>query len=197
MVLPTASPTTTCLGLCSSALSAAEPVARSRQPKRGSEVDVWAEKMGLIWLLSLNIWKGRSKIYIPPGGGVHTHTRANESLVTSRKSICNVVQEPHFDQSWPTLSTLGLKRNAPHFTGAHATIWQCSYPWETFLKSNLVKCRLPITYLSVVQMLWTNEIWRDLSWRLSSAPWACYQIRKITGCTCAGNAGNVFPATAG
>ena len=25
--------------------------------------------------------------------------------------------------------------------------------------------------------------------------WASYQIRKITGCACAGNAGNVFPAT--
>ena len=28
-------------------------------------------------------------------------------------------------------------------------------------------------------------------------PWACCQIRKIAGCACAGNAGNVFPATAG
>ena len=27
--------------------------------------------------------------------------------------------------------------------------------------------------------------------------WASYQIRKIAGCACAGNAGNVFPATAG
>ena len=26
--------------------------------------------------------------------------------------------------------------------------------------------------------------------------WASYQIRKIVGCACAGNAGNVFPATA-
>ena len=25
--------------------------------------------------------------------------------------------------------------------------------------------------------------------------WACYQIRKIAGCACAGNAGNVFTAT--
>ena len=29
----------------------------------------------------------------------------------------------------------------------------------------------------------------------SSPPWASYQIRKIAGCACAGNAGNVFPAT--
>ena len=27
-----------------------------------------------------------------------------------------------------------------------------------------------------------------------SKPWASYQIRKIAGCACAGNAGNVFPA---
>ena len=25
--------------------------------------------------------------------------------------------------------------------------------------------------------------------------WASYQMRKIAGCACAGNAGNVFPAT--
>ena len=28
-------------------------------------------------------------------------------------------------------------------------------------------------------------------------PWASYQIRKIADCACAGNAGNVFPSTAG
>ena len=28
-------------------------------------------------------------------------------------------------------------------------------------------------------------------------PWASYQTRKIAGCACAGNAGYVFPATAG
>ena len=27
------------------------------------------------------------------------------------------------------------------------------------------------------------------------SPWTSYQIRKITGCTCATNTGNVFPAT--
>ena len=31
--------------------------------------------------------------------------------------------------------------------------------------------------------------------QLDMAPWASYQIRKIAGCACAGNAGNVFPAT--
>ena len=31
----------------------------------------------------------------------------------------------------------------------------------------------------------------------TASPWASYQIRKIAGCACPGNAGNVFPATAG
>ena len=35
----------------------------------------------------------------------------------------------------------------------------------------------------------------DQGRRLSA--WASYQIRIIVGCACAGNAGNVFPATAG
>ena len=30
-------------------------------------------------------------------------------------------------------------------------------------------------------------------WHNCNAPWASYQIRKIAGCACAGNAGNVFP----
>ena len=29
--------------------------------------------------------------------------------------------------------------------------------------------------------------------RVPTVPWASYQIRKIAGCACAGNAGNVFP----
>ena len=37
------------------------------------------------------------------------------------------------------------------------------------------------------------------TWELfhKKCPWASCQIRKIAGCACAGNAGNVFPAIAG
>ena len=35
-------------------------------------------------------------------------------------------------------------------------------------------------------------MWKDIS---EIDPWASYQIRKIAGCACAENAGNVFPAT--
>ena len=41
----------------------------------------------------------------------------------------------------------------------------------------------------------------ETSWgymkRSSSTAWGSYQMRKIVGCACAGNAGNVFPATTG
>ena len=53
--------------------------------------------------------------------------------------------------------------------------------------------------------LWMNMninflILADLCWWKSSLgcfmlPWDTCQIRKIAGCACAGNAGNVFPAT--
>ena len=36
---------------------------------------------------------------------------------------------------------------------------------------------------------------KQCSSRWFEMPWCSYQIRKIAGCACAGNAGNVFPAT--
>ena len=55
--------------------------------------------------------------------------------------------------------------------------------------------------LSVVSMQHgLGVLWR-IAWSLEvvmmgHTQWASYQIRKIAGCACAGNAGNVFPATA-
>ena len=58
-------------------------------------------------------------------------------------------------------------------------------------------------------IIWTNvdQCWSHpkaclsgTTWRSQksfSPSWASYQIRKIAGCACAGNAGNVFPATSG
>ena len=46
---------------------------------------------------------------------------------------------------------------------------------------------------------WANNRWFETPsrplWRHSNAvmAWASYQIRKIAGCACAGNAGNIFP----
>ena len=54
----------------------------------------------------------------------------------------------------------------------------------TYLSYKAFEC---LTYLKwskgVLTMLMTTSPW----------PWASYQIRKIAGCACAGNAGNVFP----
>ena len=38
-----------------------------------------------------------------------------------------------------------------------------------------------------------SSVWCGLAW--SIYPWASFQIQKIAGCACAGNAGYVFPAT--
>ena len=36
---------------------------------------------------------------------------------------------------------------------------------------------------------------RETDWKIDITSWAFCQILKIAGCACAGNAGNVFPAT--
>ena len=51
------------------------------------------------------------------------------------------------------------------------------YVW--FITLLLIICRPPISFFMRVHR---NEV-----------QWASYQIRKIAGCACAGNAGNVFP----
>ena len=40
---------------------------------------------------------------------------------------------------------------------------------------------------------WSNQLQRIWIKKSHAKPWASYQIRKIAGCACAGNAGNVFP----
>ena len=43
----------------------------------------------------------------------------------------------------------------------------------------------------IIYMLFKNH--HIKRWMFEANPWASYQIRKIAGCACAGNAGNVFP----
>ena len=46
----------------------------------------------------------------------------------------------------------------------------------------------------VVFALWLVACFMDYAYMWHKYnPWASYQIRKIAGCACAGNAGNVFP----
>ena len=44
-----------------------------------------------------------------------------------------------------------------------------------------------------ILMLFTAKSTKSCYNSLCCIPWASYQIRKIAGCACAGNAGNVFP----
>ena len=53
---------------------------------------------------------------------------------------------------------------------------------------NVFEC---VSYLSC------GNIWASSKKPGISNPWASYQIRKIAGCACARNAGNVFPAHRG
>ena len=50
--------------------------------------------------------------------------------------------------------------------------------WRQLFSSNISTHVCIHTYARICTVLWT---------------WASYQIRKIAGCACAGNAGNVFP----
>ena len=74
--------------------------------------------------------------------------------------------------------------------------------WVSPLSHILFMC--PIT-LYVVLMVGNASLYFLLGWAqgcrlqvrnilLVMVPWASYQISKIAGCTCAGNAANVFPA---
>ena len=44
-----------------------------------------------------------------------------------------------------------------------------------------------------VSIWWRHHEWLHVWCRSTLVQWASYQIRKIAGCACAGNAGNVFP----
>ena len=109
-----------------------------------------------------------------------------------------------------------LRVNEPHHTTKNTNTE------KQIFNLNLAKSRLLITYCSVVKSFWKcaqittvslsctvqifervdkwNPYLRILSLLWVSDGyliWASCQIRKITGCACAGNAENVFPATAG
>ena len=74
-------------------------------------------------------------------------------------------------------------------------------PFETFLlkkwgKTKLILQRLRnyVSNLSFVVFLWFSNS-RFYLWPSGLLPWVSYQISKIAGCACAGDAGNVSPAS--
>ena len=83
-------------------------------------------------------------------------------------------------------------------------------PYETFNCLNTERLNVPCTF-TMNDYITTAKRWvakisdiflllilgRQCFYGLPLGLWASCQIRKIAGCSCAGNAGNVFPATAG
>ena len=62
--------------------------------------------------------------------------------------------------------------------------------WEVEIKI-AVHVGFYITFGTQYTLIWQVKWW--WTWVLTIVVWASYQIRKIAGCACAGNAGNVFP----
>ena len=69
--------------------------------------------------------------------------------------------------------------------------------WEAFRKYTRRSQDLPVTHLRIMHKQYPSPPTERQGWDVSCVfkAWASYQICKIAGCACAGNAGNVFPAT--
>ena len=98
-----------------------------------------------------------------------------------------------------------------HFDGATTHLFNhVSYEWRnnSSVLDNIETNDSSVWHSSCCYLIWTthhlihNYIYVSYIWmaccltRMASVPllwWASYQIRKIAGCTCAGNAGNVSP----
>ena len=79
-------------------------------------------------------------------------------------------------------------------TSLHMILWDvitCPCPLYTLLAHKSSRDTVGCNYLSLPLM---PAFWHT---SLHMIPWASYQICKIAGCACAGNAGNVFRAIAG
>ena len=77
-----------------------------------------------------------------------------------------------------------LRLNKRLSNNGEAGIWNATAPIMTSLQWKGAKHEVSRVVLGP-----------EYSERAMSIVWASYQIRKIAGCVCAGNAGNVFPAT--
>ena len=63
-----------------------------------------------------------------------------------------------------------------------------------FLRGGVIWLVLP--YIASLSTEWWGFLHFVYIFLMLPRSWASYQIRKIEGCACAGNAGNIFPATA-
>ena len=71
-------------------------------------------------------------------------------------------------------------------------IWFCGH-YDRILKAWAIHLIIRQVLSMLTSNHWKFEQHIILLFILHRRPWASYQIRKIAGCACAGNAGNVFP----
>ena len=76
--------------------------------------------------------------------------------------------------------------------------WYLDFAFDWALCFLLESCHR-IRYTVLILLKWQHVIkWYPFHYtKLYPWPWASYKIRKTVSCVCAGNSGNVFPATAG
>ena len=92
-----------------------------------------------------------------------------------------------------TFSHRLIRLNSLQISCRKLTAWQGTlvrYRYITPLFSPHI--RLP-SFSSHI-MIWEADGGGHTEQKYRATAWASYQIRKIAGCTCAGDAGNIFPA---
>ena len=66
--------------------------------------------------------------------------------------------------------------------------------FKSYTKNTLMVGNIAVNLNNeTISIVGTHEMTNTGQSTVSCLPWASYQIRKIAGCVCAGNAGNVFP----
>ena len=77
-----------------------------------------------------------------------------------------------------------LTVNSCHFDSMHIQIYVIPHAVDKLITRGIIHQN---------GLMWTSFSVTGI--HQTTATWASYQIRKIVGCACTGNAGNVFPAT--
>ena len=97
-----------------------------------------------------------------------------------------VVNSIHFISSCLSTKLISVCHDEKHLRMEHIK----AHFWLIKLDAPALVSNRFVLYQIVCFMCWPIG-----SWWGHVAPWASYQIHKIAGCACTGNAGNVFPAT--
>ena len=112
--------------------------------------------------------------------------------------VCNI-----FDKKIRCLCDIGLDLPSFRQINIHNKLWSAAVFQEPQMFVNIHAWTQKFVTLHLEKKSWHQAIswleWFDVYTKYIWDPstWASWQIRKIVCCACVGNAGNVFPATAG